>query len=227
MSGAVIVTGAFGNMGKAIASVLAPSTPLALVTHVAAPPHGLPAAAKVSVLEHVNLADEASTRMAVERTRRELGPITGLVHTVGAYADGLDVETEPLAKVRELIETNYLSALPIIQAALPELSAAGGGRIVLFGSVDAFKARAGASAYAAAKAALVRFAEGLAQEVAPRGIGVCVLVPTTIDTPANRAARPDANFADWVPMADIASLVAFLLSPASRAIRFATIPLGA
>jgi NAD(P)-dependent dehydrogenase (short-subunit alcohol dehydrogenase family) len=226
MSGAVMITGAFGNMGKALASALAPSTPLALVTHVAAPPHGLPQDAKVSVLEHVNLADEASTRMAVERTRRELGPITGLVHTVGGYADGMDVETEPLAKVRELLETNYLSALPIIQAALPELTAAGGGRIVLFGSVDAFKARPGASAYAASKAALVRFAEALAQEVSARGIGVCVLIPTTIDTPANRAAQPHANFANWVPMADIASVVSFLLSPASRAIRFATLPLG-
>jgi len=226
MSGAVIITGAFGNMGRAIASALAPTTPLALVTNAAAPPHGLPASAKVAVLEHVNLAEEAGTRMAVERSRRELGPITGLVHTVGSYADGMEVASQSLAKVRELLEVNYLAALPIIQAALPELTAAGGGRIVLFGSVDAFKARAGASAYAAAKAALVRFAEGLAYEVSAHGVGVSVLIPTTLDTPANRAAMPSANFADWVPVADVANVVSFLLSPASRAIRFATIPLG-
>lgn len=227
MSGAVIVTGAFGNMGKAIAEALAPSTPLALITHGAARPHALSADARVSVIEHVNLSDEASSRMAVERTRRELGPIAGLVHTVGAYANGFEVENAPLPKVRELLETNYLSALPIIQAALPELVASGGGRIVLFGSADALRARAGAVAYAAAKAALLRFAEGLAQEVGPRGVGVCVLVPTTIDTPQNRAAMPGARFQDWVAPADIASVVSFLLSPASRAIRFAALPLGA
>ncbi|HEY6881920.1 MAG TPA: SDR family NAD(P)-dependent oxidoreductase [Polyangiales bacterium] len=226
MSGAVLITGAFGNMGKAIASALAPTTPLALITHGEARPHGLPEGARVSVIEHVNLADEASTRMAVERARRELGPITGLVHTVGAYADGMPVESAPLSKVRELLETNYLASLAMIQAVLPELAAAGGGRIVMFGSVDAFKARAGASAYAASKAALVRFAEGLAQEVAASDIGVCVLIPTTIDTPTNRAAMPDARFSDWVPMEDIASVVTFLLSPASRAIRFAALPLG-
>jgi NAD(P)-dependent dehydrogenase (short-subunit alcohol dehydrogenase family) len=226
MSGAVIITGAFGNMGKALARALAPSTPVALVTHVAAPPHQLPPSAQVSVIEHVDMMDEASTRMAIERARREFGPISGLVHTVGGYADGMPVETQPLAKARELLETNYLASLAIIQAAIPELKAAGGGRIVLFGSVDALKARAGASAYAAAKAALVRFAEGLAQELAGSGIGVCVLIPTTIDTPTNRAAMPHANFADWVPMEDIVDVIGFLLSPASKAIRFATLPLG-
>jgi NAD(P)-dependent dehydrogenase (short-subunit alcohol dehydrogenase family) len=227
MGGAVIVTGAFGNMGKAITAALAPTTPLALVTHVAAPPHGLPETAQVSVIEHLDMRDEASVRAAVERTRRELGPIAGLVHTVGGYADGMEIEKLSIAKVRELFETNYFSALSIIQAVVPELIASGGGRIVLFGSVDAWRARAGAGPYAASKAALMRYAEGLAQEVGAHGVGVNVLVPTTIDTPQNRAAMPDARFSDWVAPGDIASVVSFLLSPAARALRFATLPLGA
>lgn len=226
MRGAVLITGAYGNVGKAIASALAPTTPLGLIS--SGPAHVLPLAeqAKVCLLEHVDLADEASTRSALERAQRELGPIAGLVHTVGSYADGLPSEHVPLAKVRALLEANYLSSLAIIQAALPALRAAGGARIVLFGSVDAFRARAGAASYAAAKAALVRFAEGLAHEVASSGVGVCVLIPTTLDTPSNRAAIPDARFEDWVRLDELASVVSFLLSPASRAIRFAALPLG-
>jgi NAD(P)-dependent dehydrogenase (short-subunit alcohol dehydrogenase family) len=125
-----------------------------------------------------------------------------------------------------MMSVNFYSALHLVKAVLPDLLSAEHGRIILFASADALRGRAGASAYAASKAALLRYAEALAEEVTPKGVGVRVIVPTTIDTPANRAAMPNGRFADWVSLDQVASTVEFLLAPESAGLRFALVPLG-
>jgi short-subunit dehydrogenase len=223
--GTIVLTGAGGQVGSALARRLAGVAPLALIGADAAPP-GAGAQAPVRAFGRVDLCDQAAVEQVIGELRASLGPIRALVHTVGAYADGRSVEQQSLEQVRRMLELNFLAALGITRAVLPDLLASAGARIVLFASGDALRARAGASAYAASKAALLRFAEALAEEVTARGVGVCVLLPTTIDTPTARAAASGADVSGWVTLDQVAATVTFLLDPASGGIRFAAIPLG-
>jgi len=125
-----------------------------------------------------------------------------------------------------MLELNYVPAVTMVRAVLPHMLQAGAGTIVLFGSADALRGRAGSSAYAASKGALLRFAESLADEVGTSGVRVRVILPTTIDTEINRAAMPNARFSDWVTPTQIARTVSFLIDDASDGIRYATVPMG-
>lgn len=221
----VLITGASGQVGSALVKRLASHTPLGLLDRSSEPPAGLAKNAQVMSLG-VDLIDETAVHHAVERLHRQLGPIRALVHTVGGYADGVDVRDQSLDTVRQMFELNFISAVNVVKAALPHILSNEHGRIVLFSSADALRARAGASAYAASKAALLRFAEALAEEVAGHGTCVRVIVPTTIDTPRNRATSPNAAFANWVTLDEVVDNVEFLLSPRSSGMRFAIVPLG-
>jgi NAD(P)-dependent dehydrogenase (short-subunit alcohol dehydrogenase family) len=224
--GAVVITGATGNVGGALVQRLRGKLPLALpgrdMSRLEASVRGAP----VALLSGVDINEQASVVQGMARARAELGPIRALVHTVGAWAGGIEVSAQSLDDVKRMMDVNFLSAVHMVQAVLSDVLAAEHGRIILFSSTDALRGRAGASAYAASKAALLRYAEALADEVTPKGVGVRVIVPSTIDTPANRAAMPDGHFDDWVKLDEVASAVEFLLSPESDGLRFAQIPLG-
>lgn len=223
---AVVITGARGNVGSVIARRLAGRAPLALLGRENRPPEGLLEGAAVSVIGDVDVLDETSVRAGVASARAQVGPARALIHTVGAWRGGLDVEHASLPEMRELFDLNYWSAVHMVRAVLPDLKASERGRIILFGSVAAVRGSANAAAYAASKAALLRFGEVLAEELASTRVNVQVLLPTTIDTPANRAAMPTAHYADWVTPDQIAGTVEFLLSPAADGLRFAALPLG-
>jgi NAD(P)-dependent dehydrogenase (short-subunit alcohol dehydrogenase family) len=182
--------------------------------------------ARAALVPGVDVNDEQSVLAGVAKARSLLGPVRGLVHTVGAWAGGTDAVAQSLDSVRSMLAINFLSAVHLVKAVLPDVLASQHGRIVLFASADALRGRAGSSAYAASKAALLRYAEALAEEVAPSGVGVRVILPTTIDTPANRSSMPNANFADWVSLDEVAQVVEFALSPASSGLRFAQLVLG-
>jgi NADP-dependent 3-hydroxy acid dehydrogenase YdfG len=222
----VLLTGASGNVGQAIAHKLAADCRLVLFDRRACSTSGLSDAALHRTYGGIDLADEAQVRVGVEEVRAGLGNVAALVHTVGGYAGGIAVQNESTNTARRMLELNYLTAITMVQAVLPHFLAAGGGTIVLFGSADALKGRAGNAMYGAAKAALVRFAEAFADEVADRGIRVRVILPTTIDTPINRQSMPHANFAKWVTPAQIADCVGFLISDAAAGIAYATVPMG-
>lgn len=221
--GAIVITGANGNVGAAVAARLRGTAPLALFERSGAP---VTRGEGGTTFGSVELGDEASVAAGLARVHAELGPVRALVHTVGGYADGHEVQHQPLEVVRRMIDLNFVNAVNTVHALLPDILAADEGRIVLFASGDALRGRAGASAYAASKAALVRFAEALAEEVTPKRVGVRVIVPTTIDTPQNRAAMPGANTDNWVTPAEIAEVVAFAVAPESRGVRFALLPVG-
>ena len=223
----VVITGATGHVGKALVGHLRGKAPLALLGQdLARLTPMLADEARVALISDVDVNDEQSVLAGVERARRALGPLRALVHTVGTWAGGSEVEEQPLAGVRKLFDLNFFSAVHLVKAVLPDIKASGQGRIVLFGSADALRARAGSAAYAASKAALLRFAEALAEEVASAHVGVHVILPTTIDTPANRSAMPGAKVENWVSLEEVANAVEFALSPASSGLRFATLPLG-
>jgi NAD(P)-dependent dehydrogenase (short-subunit alcohol dehydrogenase family) len=121
---------------------------------------------------------------------------------------------------------NLRTAVSASQAALPYLLAAGDARIVNVGAGAAAKAGAGMGAYAASKAGVARFTEALAEELKDRGVTVNAVLPSIIDTAANRADMPKADFSRWVKPEQIADLIAFLLSDRARAITGALIPIS-
>lgn len=223
----VVITGATGHVGAALVRHLLGKMPLALLGRdLSGLGSGLDPDARVARVSHVDVTDEQSIASGVAQARAALGPIRALVHTVGGWTGGIDVRDQSLDATRQMLEMNFLSAVNAVKAVLPDLLSSRHGRIILFASADALRGRAGAAAYAASKAALLRFAEALAEELAPNGVGVRVMAPTTIDTPVNRTAMPTAQFSDWVSLDEVAHAVEFALSPASSGLRFAVVPLG-
>ena len=221
---AVVITGANGHVGAAVVRRLSGRGPLALIGH--APEKSSGDSEDRIAYFAADLGDEPSVQAVAGEIRRKFGVIRGLVHTVGGYAGGMPAQEQSLDSVRKMFELNFITSVNVVKALLPDILRAEHGRIVLFASAAALRGQAGGSAYAASKAALLRYAESLAEEVAPRGVGVRVIAPTTIDTPVNRKAMPDGRFEDWVTLPELADTVAFLLDPASSGVRFATVPMG-
>ena len=212
------VTGAFGVLGSAVAARLAAQgARLALLDANATPPRGLETSTTALLLGGVDLTDAAQTDAAVRRAATEWGGLDGVVNVAGGFrwetvADG-SPETWDL-----LFAMNVKTALHACRAALPWLKARGGGRIVNIGSGAASRAGAGMGAYAASKSAVLRLTEALAEECKDHGINVNAILPSIIDTPANRRDMPQSDFSRWVTPDAVADVVAFLLGEGSRAI---------
>lgn len=215
----VVVTGGFGALGRKVVAVLrAGGARVAVLDHAPAP-----ADVAAPAFGGVDLADEAAARQAIEQAVQALGGLDALVNIAGGFswetvADG-HLETWD-----RLYRLNLRTALAASQAALPHLLSAGGGRIVNIGAAAAAKAATGMGAYAASKAGVARLTEALAEEFKDRGITVNALLPSIIDTPANRKDMPDADASRWVTPAQLAGVVQFLLSEPAAAITGALIP---
>jgi NAD(P)-dependent dehydrogenase (short-subunit alcohol dehydrogenase family) len=151
-------------------------------------------------------------------------PLRALVNLVGAFAADQPVAITPLADFERLFELNLRPTYLVTQAVLPRLVAAGGGSIVCTSSSAALNPFAGGAGYAASKAAVIAFARAVAQEGRPNNVRCNAIVPTQIDTPANREAMPESEWHKLVPPEKIASVIAFLCSEKSAAITGGTIP---
>ena len=147
-----------------------------------------------------------------------------LVNVVGGFAGGTPVHETDLETWDRLYRLNVRTAVALSRAVVPAMLARRAGVILNVASRAAFDRPAGLSAYAASKAALVVLTETLQKEVASAGLRVNAVVPTTIDTPANRAAMPDADFSQWTPPARIADVLVWLASPAGATVRGGLIP---
>jgi NAD(P)-dependent dehydrogenase (short-subunit alcohol dehydrogenase family) len=222
----VVITGASGSLGTAVAAAFAGAgATLALIDRVAesqeiATRFGAPH----FFLGSVDLAAPDHARTALDTAAGRLGGIDVLVNVAGGFrwetlADG-KIETWDL-----LYSLNLKTALCASKAALPHLSGPGG-RIINIGAGAAAKAGAGMGAYAASKAGVARLTEALAEELKDKGITVNAVLPSIIDTPANRADMPDADFSRWVPPAALADVIVFLASEAARAVTGASIPVS-
>ncbi|MDY0022134.1 SDR family oxidoreductase [Arenimonas caeni] len=217
----IAITGAFGALGTAVVQVLqARGASVAAIDRADAPrdPAALGAA---SLHGGVDLGDAASAAAALDAIARRHGRLDGLVNIAGGFA-WEKVQGGSLDTWDKLYQMNLRTAVAATQAALPHLP--DGGRIINIGANGAVKAGAGMGAYAASKAGVMRLTEALAEELKPRGITVNALLPSIIDTPANRADMPDADFGAWVQPAQLAATIAFLLSDEAGAITGALIP---
>jgi len=166
---------------------------------------------------------EAAKRSA-DAVMTKFGKIDVLAHLVGGFAGGPGVAETDDATFRRMFEMNVDSAFHTLRAVLPHMQKAGNGRIIAIGSRAAESPGAGVGAYSASKAALVSLIRTVAVENKDSGITANVILPGTIDTPANRKAMPKADTSHWVQPGAIASLILWLASDAAKDVTGAAIP---
>ena len=224
----VMVTGAAGNLGAAVVGLLAArGTRLVAIERTESALDrimtGLPGAEEHLGVAGTDLRDPRACVALVESALRRFGRIDGLVHTVGGFAmAGIDA-ADP-AHWAGQFEVNVATALNMCRAVVPAMRAAGRGSIVTVGSAAASRGGKGMAAYAASKSAVLRLTESMADELKGEGVRVNCVLPGTIDTPQNRTAMPKADASRWVTPAQIAEVVAFLLSDAASGVTGAGIP---
>jgi NAD(P)-dependent dehydrogenase (short-subunit alcohol dehydrogenase family) len=151
-------------------------------------------------------------------------PLRGVVNLVGGFAVGGRVHETPIDDFESQFRLNLRPTYLVTQAALPHLLDNGEGSIVCVGSRAALAPFRGASGYVASKAAVIAFAQALAVEYRNDGIRANAILPSVIDTPGNRASMPNADFDKWVKPAEIAAVIAHLLSADSSPVSGAAIP---
>ena len=205
----VLVTGAGGNLGRAVAKAFS-----ALGDAVV--PLDLP----------TNLLDQAQVDAAVANAMRAHGRIDVLCNLAGGFRMGAPVHETSDKDWNFLLDLNARTVLHTARAVVPHMLAAGGGKIVNVGASAAQKGAAQMGAYIASKSAVIRLTETMAAELREKNINVNCVLPTILDTPENRAAMPKADPRKWVALEDLAQVIVFLASDAARAIHGAAIPVS-
>jgi NAD(P)-dependent dehydrogenase (short-subunit alcohol dehydrogenase family) len=219
MERTVLITGGTGGLGRAVVGAFVAGGWRAVVPDVA------PAELEGAEVVRADLADPGEVAGVVERAAgHESAPLHALVNLVGGFATDQPVATTPLDEFEAQFALNLRPTYLVTQAALPALVAAGGGAIVCTSSRAALHPFAGAAGYCASKAAVIAFAQVVAREHAADGVRCNAVLPSMIDTPANRAAMPPEQHADLTPPAEIAAVIRFLCSDESAPTTGAAIP---
>jgi len=216
----VVVTGGTGALGRAVVEAFVAAGAVCHVPHRGAAPPDMPASERLRLVGNVELADEAH----VMRFYDELPALWASVHAAGGFAAAPALDTT-LAALQAQLDQNLVSAFLCAREAVRRMGA-GGGRIVSVASRAAVEPRGGSIAYTIAKAGVVALTRALADEVKDAGVLVNVVLPATIDTPANRKAMsptPEVA-ARWTKPADLALAILWLASPDNRVTTGAAIP---
>lgn len=219
----IIITGAFGALGAKV-SVAARAAGAAVTCIDFSAADQAPDSLRGCVLlGGVDLGIPDVAAAALKTATREMGGLDGLVNIAGGFR-WEKIERGGIATWDQLYGINLRTAVNAAQAALSLLSKEHG-RIINIGAAAATKAAMGMGAYAASKAGVAKLTEALADELKDQGVCVNAILPSIIDTPANRAEMPDADHSRWVTPEQVADLVVFLLSDRSSAITGALIPI--
>lgn len=232
----VVVTGGTGALGRWIIRAFVGA---GLEVHV--PVRGEGRVDEVDAFLHQELPGRAPIRVSwtpcdvtdpeavasfVEKVRESSGRLDVLVNGVGAFAMAPLVDTDP-ETWRRMMETNATSTFLCSRAAVPLMKETGGGAMINVASIPGLEPEgAGMSAYAASKSAVVSLTRSLAEELRGDGITVNALVPTVIDTPANREAMPEADTSAWLHPREIADVVTFLAGAEGRIVNGVALRLG-
>lgn len=218
----LVITGALGALGKVVAEVAqSRGARIAGIDHA---PSQLPATPERIEIGGVDLSDAAQAKTAIDAAASHFGKLDALVNIAGGFAfetvgDG-DIKTW-----QRMHALNVLTALNTSRAALPHLAASKAGRIVNIGAIGALQAGSGMAPYAASKAGVHRLTEALASECKGK-VTVNAVLPSIIDTKANRADMPKADFSKWVTPQELAEVILFLASDAASGVTGALIPVG-
>jgi NAD(P)-dependent dehydrogenase (short-subunit alcohol dehydrogenase family) len=218
----VLVTGADGGLGVHVTQAF---------LDTAATVIGSSRKIQQSDFNHPNfvaIPAEISTRegakVLVDQVVARFGKLDILVHTVGGFAGGQSIVETDDATFQRMLDLNLNSVFHILRAAVPALRPTGNGRVIAIGSRAAVDPGPSVGAYSASKAAMVSLIRTAALENKDAGLTANVILPGTMDTPANRQAIPGADFAKWVRPATVASLIVWLARDAGRDVNGAVIP---
>lgn len=225
----VLVAGGTGGLGRAVSLAFLKEDAKVVATYRHEPEwNALKSAARASgsPLEGypVDVTDEAAVRQLIERILAKHVRLDALVNTVGGYAGGLKLWEMETRIFDQMLALNLRSGFALSRAAVRSMLKQGRGAIVNVAAKAAVDHAAGAAAYAASKAAAVAMLDSLAADVKGSGVRVNTVLPSIIDTEANRKAMPQADFSKWPKPEDIARVILFLCSDDSRVIHGAAIP---
>jgi NAD(P)-dependent dehydrogenase (short-subunit alcohol dehydrogenase family) len=216
----VIVTGGSGALGQAVTQRFLAEGAVVCVPWVVDQERERLAASVDAAgrrrlhLERCDVADDAAMERLVAGTAAAHGRVDVLVGAVGGFSMGELVQTER-AQWDAMLTLNLTTQYVAARAVLPRMLAAGAGRIVAVASRAVVPPTGGMIAYTVSKAAVIAFVQALAAETRGRGVTVNAVLPSTMDTPANRAAMPDADPKTWVPVAAVADAIGYLAAPGS------------
>ncbi len=219
----ILITGVTGGLGGTVArAFLDAGAKVAGVSRTAElDPFGSSRFTPVAA----DVATPAGAQAAVAQVVERLRKIDALIHLVGGFAGGKSVPETDDQTWNRMLDLNLNAAFYMARAALPHLTAAGRGRFVAVGSRTGVEPVATLSAYGVSKAGLLALVRTVAAEVRNSGVTANVVLPSVIDTPANRAASPGADFTKWVRPESIAALILWLASDAAADVNGAAIPI--
>ncbi len=223
------IAGGTGGLGKAVSLAFLQESARVIVTYrreeefaVLARAAGAGSSALTGY--ELDVTNEDATEHGLQRARDEAGRIDILVNTVGAYAGGSALWSTTPEVFERMFALNVRSGYALSRAVVPIMLEQGSGSIMNVASRAAFDHAAGAAAYAASKAAAVAMMDSLAADLRGKGVRVNSVIPSIIDTEANRKAMPKANFDQWPKPEDIARVILFLCSDEAKLIHGASVP---
>lgn len=225
----ILVAGGTGGLGHALSLAFLEEGAKVVVTYRATEEFATlqkAAGANGSSLkgQQVDVTDEAAVGKLVDHIVAEHGRLDAMVNTVGAYVGGVKQWKLDTKVLDQMLALNLRSGYALSRAAILPMLKQKAGAIVNVAAKAAFDHAAGASAYAASKAAALAMIDSLAADAKGTGVRVNTILPSIIDTAANRKAMPNADFGTWPKPEDIARVILFLCSDAAKVIHGAAIP---
>lgn len=222
----VVVTGAAGGLGRIVARMFQEAGARLILVDIseAALVAAFGAARDDQLLVAVDLTNAAAVEDALKPVFDQHGAATVLCNIAGGFSMGPAVHETPDQLWRQLLDLNVATVINACRAVVPAMLKARNGKIINVAAAGASSGAAQKGAYCAAKSAVARLTESMALELRGQGINVNAVAPSIIDTPANRADMPDADFSEWVSPQDLGKVIGFLASHEAGAVHGAVIP---
>lgn len=224
-----LITGGTGGLGRAVTLAFLEEGAKVVVTYVAleemeglrrvAAPHIASLAGRA-----VDATDDTATERFAQNLLEQYGRIDVVVNAIGAYAGGTTLWESDPAVFDKMVKLNLRAGFTILHAVIPVMLKQGSGAIVNVASKAAFDHAGGAAGYVASKAAAVAMMESLAVDLRGTGVRANSILPSIIDTEANRRAMPNADFTRWPKPKEIARVILFLCSDDARLVHGASVP---
>lgn len=218
----VLVTGASGGLGTYVVQAFLDAGATVIGTSRKVQKSDFTGASFIA--KPGEISTQAGANALIETVLERFGRLDVLAHTVGGFAGGQNVADTDDSTFQRMFDLNVNSFFNILRVSIPALRKSGDGRVIAIGSRAAVEPGAGVGAYGASKAAMLSLTKTVAAENRDAGLTANVILPGTMDTPANRMSMPGADFSKWVNPANVASLAVWLASDAARDINGAAIP---
>lgn len=225
MSRTALITGGTGGLGSGVTKAFIDAGWHVVVPWIAeAELERLPRHERLHPLRADLFDADSATSVADQAASDPDAPLSAVVNLVGGFAMGGRVHETDVAEFEEQLRLNLRPTYLASQAALPHLIGSGDGSIVCVSSRAALRPFSGAAGYITGKAAVLALVDAMAAEYKRDGVRVNAVLPSVIDTPANRASQPDADYSTWVQPAEIAEVVLFLCDARSGVVSGAHVP---